>query len=57
MVLLDSGDVDGEDFGAVVGEKSGEGAADDFAAVDYCYGAAVETVAVWEDGVVRSEMF
>jgi len=57
VVLLDSGDVDGEDFGAVVGEKSGEGAADDFAAVDYCYRAAVETVAVWEDGVVRFEMF
>jgi len=54
---LHSSDVDREDLGAIVGEKSGERAANDFAAVDYCYRTAVETVAVWEDGVVRSEMF
>ena len=57
MVLLYAGDVDGEYFCAVVGEESGEGAADDFAAVYDCYGAAVETVAGGEDGVICAEVF
>ena len=57
MILLDTRDVDGEDFCAVVSEEGGEGTADDFAAVDDCYCAAVETVAVGEDGVVCTEVF
>ena len=57
MILLDTRDVDGEDFCAIVGEEGGEGTADDFTAVDDCYCAAVETVAVGEDCVVGAEVF
>lgn len=54
---LDAGDVDRVDCRAVVGQQGGEGAAVDFAAVDYRNCLSVEAVSIGEDGVVDLEVF
>ena len=57
MVLLDAIDIDRVDLGTIVGEKSGEGTADDFGAIDDGDNSSVEAVTVGKYSVIDSDIF